>query len=369
MYVGDGAWKSGAEGRVMALAEYFGVPVAGDTRSLPIRHPQHCGSFEEAVAAIDPDRVLCIGVRQRGLGHPADYGAFSSSQRIIAVGSGIDYLKNIPGVELAVLADESRTIERLMDLTLDPSEGAAFDERRSWARAHASALRSRRRMAAQRVAKQPSKVRPYIVADTLDKALEEVGGGLVMIEQFAVPLDGIEGADGPGGNVYLRPAGGSEGYGIGGAIGVKLAAPDRPVVGLVGDGSMYYADSGLWTAAHHRVPVLYIIANNGAYGIVAGAFQRAEGDMASTGEYEGVVLDGIDPVKIAEGFGVEGLHVREEAQLAGAIKRGLEVVEREGRPLLLNVALPLGLPDGGHAAGEYHLSSATARRGLSADAG
>ena len=248
IYVGDGVWKSGAEARVMALAEYFGVPVAGDTRSVPIRHRLHCGPFDGAIAAIEPDMVLCAGVRHRGMGRPEDFGGLATTRRIISVGPGVDNIKNIPGVGLAVLADEARTFERLQELTLDEGEGAAFDERRSRALGQVRALRARRRSAAKGVAPQSGTVRPYIVADAIDQALEEVGGGLVTSEQFAVPLDAVGESVEPGRNVYLRPAGGSEGYGVGGAIGVKLAAPDRPVIGLVGDGSLYYADSGLWTA-------------------------------------------------------------------------------------------------------------------------
>jgi thiamine pyrophosphate-dependent acetolactate synthase large subunit-like protein len=159
--------------------------------------------------------------------------------------------------------------------------------------------------------------------------------------------------------VYIRPAGGSEGYGVGGTIGVKLAAPDMPVVGLVGDGSMFYADSGLWTAAHHGIPVLYIISNNRSYGVVANLFSRADGStMQRTGEYAGVVLDGANPVKLADGFGVAGMHVQDESRLHEAIAHGLEVVEGEGRPFLLNVHLPLGLPKGGRAATPYCLTDA-----------
>ena len=166
--------------------------------------------------------------------------------------------------------------------------------------------------------------------------------------------------DGGGKNVYIRAAGGSEGYGIGGAVGLKLAAPDKPVVGLVGDGSMFYADSGLWTAAHHNVPVLYIISNNQSYGVVASSFGRANGVMKETGEYAGVVLDGIDPVKLAEGFGVDGMHVQDESRLAAAIDHGLNVVEGENRPFLLNVRLPLGVPEGGRAAKQFQLAEAVA---------
>ncbi|GIS65425.1 MAG: hypothetical protein CM1200mP3_16730 [Chloroflexota bacterium] len=64
-------------------------------------------------------------------------------------------------------------------------------------------------------------------------------------------------------NIFLKGAGGSEGWGVGAAIGAKLAASDSPVIGLVGDGSLYYADSGLWTTVHHNIPLLYVISNNG----------------------------------------------------------------------------------------------------------
>ena len=141
---------------------------------------------------------------------------------------------------------------------------------------------------------------------------------------------------------------------MGAAIGVKLAAPDKSVVGLIGDGSVYYSDSAFWTAARHKVPVLYVIPNNGAYGVVARAFGNAGGSMRKTGEYAGVVLDNIDIVKIAEAYGVDGMHVQEESDLADAMQRGLDVVESEGRPYVLDVHLPVGLPQGGRPAKPYH---------------
>ena len=77
--------------------------------------------------------------------------------------------------------------------------------------------------------------------------------------------------------------------------------------------------SALWTAASHSIPVLYVIPNNGAYGIVAGAFGGAEANMKRTGEYRGAVLDNIDPVKLAEGFGVEGMHATDESNIADSV--------------------------------------------------
>ena len=142
---------------------------------------------------------------------------------------------------------------------------------------------------------------------------------------------------------------------MGAPIGTKLGASDQPVIGLVGDGSVYYSDSALWTAAHHKIPVLYVIANNGTYGIVAGQFAAAEGAMKREGKYAGVVLDGIEIVKLAESFGVEGIRVEEETKIQQSIEESLDIVEREGRPLLLDVKMPLGLPQNGQASKPFHL--------------
>jgi benzoylformate decarboxylase len=308
------------------------------------------------VKPLDPDLIVCIGARHGGGGGPDDYAPFADARQVIALGSDVETLKNIPGLDVAILADERRSLERLSGLVESDFPADRYDERRTWAREQGSTLRSQRRIAVQPSEARPGVVRPLTLLDAIDTVLEEAGGGLVTTEQFAVPLDCVQASD-TGNNVYIRPAGGSEGYGIGAAVGAKLAAPDKPVVGIVGDGSLYYADSGMWTAAHHRIPVLYVITNNGAYGIVAGAFGRAEGQMSDTGVYAGVVLDGIDPVKIAEAFGVEAAHLDDESKVDEAIKHGLEIVNKEGRPYLLNVHLPLGLPPGGTAAEPYKLVS------------
>jgi thiamine pyrophosphate-dependent acetolactate synthase large subunit-like protein len=355
LYTGDGIWKSGADAEVTALAERFGIPVVGELRGVSIKHPLHCGGRRlEQAGDIDPDLILCFGVRHNGAGTADDYSAFFNAERIIAVGSDVENLQNIPGLDLAVLADEKRTAQRLLELTDSPSDDLA--DRRAWAREEAASLRARRRDAARSIAQQQGKVRPYVLADALDKALERIGGGLVTIEQFAVAQDILENTGDAGNNEYIRPAGGSEGYGMGAAIGAKLGAPGKPVVGLVGDGSLYYSDSALWTAASHNIPVLYVISNNGAYGIVAGAFGGADADMKRTGDYRGVVLDNIDPVKLSESFGVEAMDATDESSIARAIEHGLKMVEDEKRPFLLNVHLPIGLPEGGRPKAPYSFS-------------
>lgn len=354
IYVGDGVWKSGAEKQVTKLAERYGAGVCGDFRSLPIKHPLHCGPAYEAMTEVAADAIFCIGTRHLGTGFPENYFPARLAPRIIAIGSDVRNFKNIQDVDLAILADERRTLERLEEFTQGMEDGQ-YDNRRTWAREQASHLRAQRLRTAHDVPVEPSTVRPWVLLETLDELLEQRGGATVMIEQYALPIASMAGLGKSGQNTYMYVAGGSEGYGVGGSIGLKLGAPEQRVVGLVGDGSLYYSDSGLWTASHHRIPLLFVVPNNRSYGTVAGAFGGVDGNMTRTGEYAGVVLDGIDPSKLAEGYGMESMTVGEESHVRDAIEEGLRVVDDERRPFLLNVQLPLGLPRGGRAATHFRL--------------
>lgn len=354
IYAGDGIWKSGATAAATEIAELFGAAVAtgrNDLRGVPIKHPQHAGYFERAAEALQPDLIVAIGSRHGGEGTAADYAAFAGGAALMAIGSDVENLKNMPGLDLAILADEGRALERLAALTRSETAPERYAERREWARTAARNLRNERR-AARASSAQAGKVRALPLIEGLDAELERAGGGIVTTEQFAVPQD-VVGGESAGANVYIRPAGGSEGYGAGAPIGAKLAAPDAPVVGLVGDGSLYYADSALWTAVHHGIPVLYVIANNQAYGVVAGAFGRAGGNMRETGDYGGVALTGMNPTKIAEGFGMEAVDLTDESKINETIARGLRTVEGERRPFLINAHMPMGLPAGGRPARQF----------------
>ncbi|MBT3942910.1 MAG: thiamine pyrophosphate-binding protein [Chloroflexi bacterium] len=349
-YIGDGIWKSGAEANMIALAEHYGATVTtsfDDARGVPVTHPLHCGRIDLAADRAKPDLIVGVGVRHQGNGKTNDFAAFDSANSIMSIGSGVENFQNLPGLALEVLADEARTLERLQDVAAKGAPASKYDARREAAQGHATALRDGRRATTGWAPQKAGQVRPLVLLEALDSELERIGGGIITTEQFAAPFDCIPAKDGGGNNIYIRPAGGSEGYGIGGAIGAKLGAPDTPVVGLVGDGSTFYHDSGLWTAVHHNIPVLYVIPNNGAYGIVAGAFGAAGEVMTDTGEYASVALEGIDPVVIASGFGMDGATVDDESKVAAEIARGLDIVMNEKRPYILDVKLPLGLPQGG----------------------
>jgi acetolactate synthase-1/2/3 large subunit len=140
---------------------------------------------------------------------------------------------------------------------------------------------------------------------------------------------------------YLRPTGGL-GQGLGTALGVKLAAPERPVVALMGDGALLYnpITQALGVARESDLPIMIVVFNNSSYA----AMKRLhlsfypEGDAAKSGIFHGVDIPGPDYQELASPFGGHGERVEDPKRLAGAIKDGLAAVAK-GQVAILDVAL------------------------------
>jgi benzoylformate decarboxylase len=98
---------------------------------------------------------------------------------------------------------------------------------------------------------------------------------------------------------YLASASGTLGFALPAAVGAALARPDRPVVAVVGDGSVHYAVQGLWTAARHRVPVTFVVVNNREYAVLK-SFER----FLHLGGAPGLDVPGVDFAGLARGYGL-----------------------------------------------------------------
>jgi acetolactate synthase-1/2/3 large subunit len=141
--------------------------------------------------------------------------------------------------------------------------------------------------------------------------------------------------------------GGAGGYGIGyalpAAVGAALANKKygRLTVNIQNDGDMLYAPSALWTAAHHRIPMLTVMHNNRAYHqefmqvqIMADRMSRGI-DRATIGT--NLIDPNIDHAKLAQAYGLYGEGpISDPKELGPAIKRALAVV-KSGQPALVDV--------------------------------
>jgi benzoylformate decarboxylase len=124
---------------------------------------------------------------------------------------------------------------------------------------------------------------------------------------------------------YFAHRGWALGWGLGCAIGVKLAWPQRPVLALIGEGAAMYGIQGLWTAARYRIPVTFVVPNNAQYQILKVGAQQLGLPAALRSEFEGcdLVQPEIDLVGIARSLGVEAHRVTDPEELAERIQQSL----------------------------------------------
>ena len=114
--------------------------------------------------------------------------------------------------------------------------------------------------------------------------------------------------------------------GLPAAIGVKLALPERPVVALIGDGSAMYTCQALWTAAHDRVGVVFVILNNRSYRILKQRTNAMKGFAAQTDRYIGMDLTDppIDYVGLARSLGLKAERVATLSEAIDLLRRFLD---------------------------------------------
>ncbi|MCC7485899.1 MAG: thiamine pyrophosphate-binding protein [Burkholderiales bacterium] len=135
---------------------------------------------------------------------------------------------------------------------------------------------------------------------------------------------------------HFGMASGGIGWGIAAANGVALALPGRPVCALIGDGSAMYGVQALWTAAHHRLPVTFVIGNNRGYRILKERLASMRGVEKAIG------MDLTDPALdwtgLAQSMGVPARRVTDPADIVPAIR---EATGRAG-PGLIDVVVEDG---------------------------
>ena len=135
---------------------------------------------------------------------------------------------------------------------------------------------------------------------------------------------------------YYGLASGGIGFAMAGAIGVSLALPGRPVIAIVGDGSAMYSIQALWTAAHLKLPITYVIPDNRGYRILKERLRARQGDARFIG------MDLRDPeidfVSLAQSMGVPARRITDAADIVPALRAGMA----SGGPSLLDVSVADG---------------------------
>lgn len=135
----------------------------------------------------------------------------------------------------------------------------------------------------------------------------------------------------------FRTAGGSLGWGVPAALGVQMALPDRPVVAVVGDGSLHFTPQALWTGVQQGLPVLVVVLNNRKYLAVEAGLRELLGNREALPPTPGIELPGIDHATVAQGYGAGGVRVEDPDALGDVVDHAFRKAREEGRPYLVDV--------------------------------
>jgi benzoylformate decarboxylase len=140
---------------------------------------------------------------------------------------------------------------------------------------------------------------------------------------------------------YFGLASGGLGFAMPGAVGAALALPGRPIVAVVGDGSALYGIQALWTAAHLKLPITYVIANNRSYRIL----KERLVSMRKSERFVGMDLRDpeIDFAALARSMGVAARRVVDPQAVAPALRETM----RQGGPQLVEVMIADGFESAG----------------------
>ena len=131
-------------------------------------------------------------------------------------------------------------------------------------------------------------------------------------------------------------ASGGIGWAVSGAIGVSLANPSKTIIAIIGDGSSMYGIQSLWSAAHYKLPIVYIIANNQSYRIIK---ERLEAFHKNT-NFVGMDFNKpkIDFVKLSNSLGIKSETINNPKNLNSIFKKAFKYK----KPYLLNVMVDKG---------------------------
>jgi len=345
---GDDIARSRAEGELVGLVEAIGASLWFEGlrhhASFPTSHPNYRQSLPgDAVqvrnALHGADLVLLLGGPFFEDIWYAAGGHFPAGAVVVQVEASPERLAFNHHLDAGVVGDLSTSLVSLMDAVRSRATPefrlAAQARNRALAELRAREKEAYRARLEKSWSREPSSM-PRVAAE-LRRGLPD--DAVIVDESITASLDLARSFDYRGFGDYFGGRGGGIGQGLAGAIGVKIAMPDRPVVAVSGDGSAMYSIQALWTAAHHKLAIVFVILSNRQYRILKHNVDvwRQNFEAGTQHPYQNMDLTGpeLDFVHLAAGMGVQGTRV----EAADAIAPALADAVAANRPYLVEIAV------------------------------
>ncbi|OGO02171.1 MAG: acetolactate synthase large subunit [Chloroflexi bacterium RBG_13_52_14] len=333
IHTGGGVLRAGAWDEVAKLAEYLSAPVTtsiGGRGAIPEDHPLCL--IPTSLGAIDAqskaDVVLLVGGRMGDTdfwGRPPFWGEINK-QRFIQIDIEPQNIGLNRPVDLALLGDARATLRALLKAvrkqTKPKKETPQLKEARqaqeAWLEGWKEGAYSKN------VPIHPLRLMREVREFFPRNAICAIDGGNTAVWAFYQnriyePRTFLWAADS-----------GHLGAGVPYAVGAKLARPDLPVYCITGDGSFGFNAMEMETAAREKLPIVVIIANDNAWGMIKGGQK-----LVYQERYCGVDFTDVRYDQLAQALGCYGERVTKPAQIRPALKRAVA----SGLPAVLDVVV------------------------------
>ncbi len=328
------------------LAELLGAAVYQQPipycAQFPSAHPAYLGALtrnqKQVRALLEPfDLMLCLGADLLRMSVYSPIAPLPEGMPVVHISERDWELgKNYP-TELALGANVKETLRALLPLVRAQRSGAEAEA----AARRLAAFKSRNWMAQRELARtevmRAAATAPIDPRYLMLAISETLPPDAIVVEEALTSSTSLPGfLELRDRRSYYGLASGGLGFGVPGAVGISLAQPGRPVVAVIGDGSSMYGVQALWTAAHLKLPITYVIANNRSYRIL----KERLVSMRATDRFTGMDLRDpeIDFTGLARSLGIPAERVTEPQGIVPALRAALQA----GGPRLIEVMVADG---------------------------
>jgi benzoylformate decarboxylase len=352
---GSRVQEAGAVNDLVRLAERLGIPVISESGTthgrlaFPCDHPLYAQGLPLWAPEIyerlkEYDVLLVVGMdllRNYVYHEPAR--AIPESIRLIHLDEDPYQLGKNYRLEIGLVGETKTGIRELDSVLAQQMTNEQNDAARARINRYAAEHETARAAAKQEALAQRDQ-RPLAPAAFMEAIARVLPKNVAVVEEAVTTtntmLERLGAIKDPSG--YFGHRGWALGWGLGVSIGVKLAWPNRPVLAILGEGAAMYGIQGLWTAAHYRIPVTFVIANNAQYQILKIGAAGLQLPQSLTGKFLGMdMLDPeIDMVALAKSLGVEAIRVSEPDELSAAVEASLA----GDKPRLIDVPISREVP-------------------------
>ena len=318
---GGGVMWSEAQAEVVELAEKLQIPVATSLNgkgTIVETHPLSvgvCGSYSRECAnraVHEADLVFFIGSPAGGM-VTGNWTIVSKDAQVMQLDIEPTELgRNYPN-KVSLIGDAKVTLRKLIEAA-KPVEGAT----KAWVGRVQALVSDWRKAFEPKLGSEAVPIRPERICREVMEALP--ANGVVVSDTGHAGMWTSQMIDLKQGQRYIRCAG-SLGWGLPGAIGVKCALPDQPVLCFTGDGGMYYHMTELETALRYGINLVVLVNNNRALSQEFPSLNNNYGGKMHGKSDELWRFGDFNFAKVAEAMGCGGIRVEQPGEIKGALQK------------------------------------------------